>query len=61
MIWFFIAGFISGAVGVMMYARWWGRTHVTRITMEEFLHEFVKKYGYGGEDDEHKKTEDEND
>lgn len=61
MIWFFLAGFIGGAVGMMMYARWWSRTHVKRMTMEEFLDELAEKYGDGSENDEHKKTEDKND
>jgi hypothetical protein len=28
MIWFFIAGFISGAVGMIVYARWWMEKHI---------------------------------
>lgn len=35
MIWFFLAGMISGAVGTIMYARWWIEKHTTRITREE--------------------------
>lgn len=48
MIWFFLAGFISGAVGVMMYAHWWMRRHATVIHMRE-MEEF---------DDEEEEDED---
>ena len=27
MIWFFLAGFISGAVGMVLFARWWVLKH----------------------------------
>ena len=30
MIWFFLAGWISGAVFMILYARWWVRKH-TRV------------------------------
>ena len=35
MIWFFLAGFISGAVGMMLYAGWWVRTHAVPIAITE--------------------------
>ena len=37
MIWFFIAGFISGAVGMILYANWWmrKRTKVIKIPKEK--------------------------
>ena len=37
MIWFFLAGFISGAVGMVLFARWWIPKHSTdvRIHNEE--------------------------
>lgn len=31
MIWYFLAGWISGAVGMVMYSRWWVRKHTVRI------------------------------
>lgn len=31
MIWFFLAGWIAGAVAVVMLLGWWGRTHVVNI------------------------------
>ena len=31
MIWYFIAGWISGAVAMMMYFKWWVRKHTVRI------------------------------
>ena len=33
MIWFFLAGFISGAVGMVMLATWWMRRHATVIRL----------------------------
>lgn len=37
MIWFFLAGFISGAVGVIMVLMWWIRKHATRVTPEQMM------------------------
>lgn len=31
MIWYFLAGMIAGAVGMVMVANWWMRTHATVI------------------------------
>ena len=31
MIWYYLAGFISGAVFMVMYSRWWVRKHTVRI------------------------------
>ena len=31
MIWFFLAGFISGAVGMILYANWWMHRHTKVI------------------------------
>lgn len=39
MIWFFLAGMIAGAVGMMMLATWWVRTHAKRVTLEEMKEE----------------------
>ena len=33
MIWFFIAGFISGVVGMMMYAHYWVKKHTVTIKL----------------------------
>ena len=33
MIWFFIAGWISGAVAMFMYANWWVRKHMVTIKL----------------------------
>ena len=38
LIWFFLAGFISGAVGASMLIWWWFKAHVKRISMEEMIH-----------------------
>ena len=37
MIWFFLAGFISGAVGMVLFARWWMGKHIKRLTPDEAL------------------------
>ena len=38
MIWYFLAGFISGAVGMVMFAHWWIHSHATvvRVTDEKY-------------------------
>lgn len=36
MIWFFLAGWISGAVFMVLYARWWVHKHtVTKIYIDK--------------------------
>ena len=37
MIWFFLAGFISGAVGMVLFAKWWMGKHIKRVTPDEAL------------------------
>lgn len=37
MIWYFLAGFISGAVGVIMVMMWWIRTHAIEVTPEQMM------------------------
>lgn len=39
MIWFFLMGMIAGAVGVILVIRWWARTHMVKVTMDEFIHD----------------------
>lgn len=39
MIWFFLAGFIAGAVGMVMFAGWWIKTHAKRVSVEEAMSE----------------------
>lgn len=34
MIWFFLAGFISGAVGTVMLAHWWVHSHMTVVHLQ---------------------------
>lgn len=34
MIWFYLAGFISGAAGVMMYAHYWIKRHTVTIKLQ---------------------------
>lgn len=35
MIWFFLAGWIAGAVAVIMWIVWWVRTHAVMIDADE--------------------------
>ena len=35
MIWYFLAGWIAGVVGVIMLLHWWIRTHMEVIESEE--------------------------
>lgn len=37
MIWYFLAGFISGAVGVILILQWWIRTHAIKATSEQMM------------------------
>lgn len=37
MIWYFLAGFISGAVGVILLLLWWIRTHAIKVTPEQMM------------------------
>ena len=39
MIWFFLAGFISGAVGMALVARWWVETHIEEVDLDELIRE----------------------
>ena len=35
MIWFFLAGVIAGAVGMIKYSTWWVRKHVIPVRIEK--------------------------
>jgi hypothetical protein len=48
MIWFFLMGMIAGAVGVIMILRWWIRTHMKKVSPEEFFHD-LHEAGYTDE------------
>lgn len=37
MIWFFLAGMIAGAVGVIVVLMWWIRTHAIKVTPEQMM------------------------
>ena len=37
MIWFFLAGWVSGAVFMILYARWWVHRHMVKATPEEAM------------------------
>ena len=37
MIWFFLAGWVAGAVFMVMYAHWWMRRHMKKVTYEEAI------------------------
>ncbi len=42
MIWFFIAGWISGAVAMVMFASWWVRKHIIKVSPEEAIRDIEK-------------------
>ena len=42
MIWFFLMGMIGGAVGVILVENWWLRTHMKRLSRDEFMEEIKK-------------------
>lgn len=37
MIWFFLAGWVSGAVFMVMYAKWWITRHAKKVTADELI------------------------
>lgn len=37
MIWFFLGGWICGAVAVVMVLHWWIRTHMVNVSKEELM------------------------
>jgi len=39
MIWFFIAGWIAGAVFMILFAGWWMKTHAKRVSVAEAMNE----------------------
>jgi hypothetical protein len=39
MIWYFLAGFISGAVGVIMVLMWWIQAHAIKVTPEQMMND----------------------
>lgn len=45
MIWFFLMGMIGGAVGMMMLAGWWVKSHSRRVSAEEMIRE-LREAGY---------------
>ena len=50
MIWFFPAGMIAGAVGMVMFAGWWIRKHIRKVTEEEMEYELCKVRTAEGDD-----------
>jgi hypothetical protein len=42
MIWYFLAGLIGGATGMVWFARWWMERHSVTVTKEE-MDELIKK------------------
>ena len=36
MIWFFLAGMVAGAVGMVMYAGWWMRRHTKIVNIKDW-------------------------
>lgn len=45
MIWFFLAGMIAGAVGMMIFASWWMDNRAAKITLtEEEFRRVINEY-----------------
>ena len=42
MIWFFLMGMIAGAVGTVMFARWWVHKHMIQVNADEAIREIEK-------------------
>ena len=43
MVWFFLAGWIAGAVWMVLFAKWWITKHAKRVTFDELKEEFEEK------------------
>ena len=39
LIWFFLAGMIAGAVGMILILAWWIKTHAKRVSAQEAISE----------------------
>lgn len=54
MIWFFLAGMIAGAVGLIMVLMWLARTHIIHVTPEQMMKD-IEEMGRrtDGENPEH--------
>lgn len=50
MVWYFLAGFISGAVGMVLLAKWWMETHFERVDPEELIREMKEEEDNNGDD-----------
>ena len=45
MIWFFLAGMVAGAVGVILILQWWIRTHAIKVTPEQMMKDIEELRG----------------
>ena len=56
LIWFFLAGMIAGAVGMVMYSDWWMEKHIRmrKLTLENIVQEI--KESQNGETNEDKRS-----
>ena len=50
MIWFFIAGWISGAVFMVMFASWWIKRHMKKVTADEMIRTINESRGDKSDD-----------
>ena len=49
LIWYFLAGWIAGAVGTVMFATWWIKRHAKRVTADEMIRT-IEETRHGKED-----------
>ena len=51
MVWFFLAGFVSGAVGMVMFAHWYMERHIVEVRYEKSEDDNADS-GHSGNDDQ---------
>lgn len=51
MIWFFIAGFIGGVVGTLMFIQHWIRKHAIKVTPDQMIRDIEELQNEEGQHD----------
>ena len=50
LVWFFLAGCISGAAGMILVAKWWMETHFEEVDLDELIREKKEEEDNNGDD-----------